>query len=432
MVDLVAENWKLNRSAVNPDTDKFAKYLQDKLDANVLEVKSGEQCLTWEVPQTWEVRSARLLRTNGEVIADYKDNPLHLWTHSVPFVGEVSREELLSSHIHTDPNRPDEFLYHYRNGFRSDLKEWGFSLPYKTVAQLNDPVYKVEIDSSLNQDGSLKVVDAYLPGKFPETIFLMAHTCHPALVSDGIACIAVAAELYHYLKSLPERQYSYRFLFGPEYFAAAAYLQKGNKSDIKNLKYGVFLDMISNHEPMGYQYSMQSNSRLDQVTKNVFQSHLPFFIEKPYRQLWGNDEMFYNGAGFEIPTIGIGRGEFREYHYDTDNIENMNVYHMEESIWVLQRIIEVFETDYVPVRNYQGPLYLSKHGIYIDPTVDRELPRKIERLQVLMDGTHSCFDIAHKLNLDFYYVRNFCDQLVELGFVSKSIRQPRTEDAASI
>ena len=432
MIELVTKYWRLNRTAVNPDTDKLVKFLQKKLDADVLKVKSGEECLTWQIPKHWRVRSARLMKMDGTVLADYSDNPLYLWTHSIPFTGRISREELFAKHIHTDPNRPFEFLYHYRNGFRFDVQEWGFSLPYKLVSQMHDPFYSVEIDSSLDTNGTLKVVDAYLPGKYRDTIFFMAHTCHPALVADGIACIAIAAELFYYLRKLSGRKYSYRFLFGPEYYAAAAYLAKGKKISIKNMKFGIFLDMLSNHEPMGFQFSMQGNSRIDEVAANVFYSHLPFYLEKPYRQLWGNDEMFYNGAGFNIPTLGIGRGEFREYHYNTDNLDNMNIYHMIESVWLLYRITDVFETDYIPLRNYQGPLYLSKYGLYVDPTIDRNLPRKIEKMQVLMDGNNSCFDIAKTLSLDFFFVRDFCDNAVKLGLLKKLERIPRAEDQGCI
>jgi aminopeptidase-like protein len=229
MHSLVEKYWKLNRTAVNPDTDKLVDYLRKEMEANVLEVKSGDECLTWRIPKHWVVRKGQLRKKDGTIIADFEWNPLYLWTHSISFVGEISHKELIANHVYTDPDRPEEIPYHYRNGYRYDAKEWGFSLPYKVVEQMNDSIYEVEIDTVLDNEGTLKVVDAFLPGEKKETIFFMAHTCHPALVSDGIACIAVAVELFHYLKTLEKRRYSYRFLFGPEYFAAAAYLANAKK-----------------------------------------------------------------------------------------------------------------------------------------------------------------------------------------------------------
>jgi aminopeptidase-like protein len=432
LYSLVERGWRLNRTAVNPDTDRFVAMLVRELGADQLAVEAGAECLTWRIPLHWSVRKAQLRRKDGTVLADFAENPLHLWTHSVSFQGEVSRVDLFANHIQTDPNRPDEVLYHYRNGYRFDAREWGFSLPCRTVEKMTDETYTVEIDADLDYNGSLKVVDAFLPGELPETIFLMAHTCHPALVADGIGCIAVAAELYHKLTALPSRRYSYRFLFGPEYFAAAAWLARAPRSAVEALRFGIFVDMLTNHEPLGFQASMQGNSRIDHVARNVMASHLHTWLPLPYRKLWGNDETFYNGPGFTIPTIGIGRGMFREYHYDTDNLENLSLYKAEESAWVLRRIVEVFETDYVPVRRFEGPLYQSRYGLYIDPTIDSNGANNMERMQALADGQRSCMDIATSLEVDFFTVRDFFDTLESKGLSERRPRAPQPSDGGSL
>jgi aminopeptidase-like protein len=190
--------------------------------------------------------------------------------------------------------------------------------------------------------------------------------------------------------------------------------------------------MLINHEPIGFQHSMQGNARIDRIVKNVLTSHTETHIETPYRELWGNDEMFYNGPGFHVPVIGLGRGMHREYHYDTDNFENIDKYHMVESAWFIMRMIEVFETDYVPVRTFDGPLYLSRYGLYVDPTIAREAARKVERMQALIDGERSVMDIADKLDLDYFFVRDFCDQLAEKGLIEKRPRDPRAGDQGTM
>lgn len=431
VTSLIEQGWRLNRTAVNPDTDQYVTFLAQELDAKVLAVPAGQECLTWRVPMNWRVKSAQLRRKNGEILADFATNPLHLWTHSIPFKGTVSRDELLN-HIQTDPNRPDEILYHYRNGYRFDAREWGFSLPYRTVEALSDDDYVVDIDTELDLNGSLKVVDAFLPGTLTDTIFFMAHTCHPAQVSDGIGCIAVAAELYHFLSALPSRRYSYRFLFGPEYFAAAAWLANAPEQAVTNLRFGVYLDMLTSNEAMGFQTSMQGNSRMDVVVRNVFTSHLATYAQRPYRKLWGNDETFYNGPGFLIPTLGIGRTEFREYHYDTDSMENFSPYKAEESAWILRRITEVFETDYIPMINFKGPLYLSRYGLYIDPNQDPKGADNLERMLALIDGTRSCMDIAEILDTDFFFVRDFCNTLEDRGLAKRRPRPVHAKDSGSL
>ena len=432
MLSLVEKHWRLNRTAVNPDTDRLVEYLRKQLNADVVEADSGEECLTWRIPQRWQVRTGKLKKRDGTVVADYGDNPLTLWTHSSSFRGEISLDELLKNHVSTDPKRPFEIPYHFRNGYSHGASGWGFSLPYRVVEKLDEPAYEVEIDVDLDYEGTIKVVDSFLPGQLDDTIFIMAHTCHPAQVSDGIACIAIAAELSHYLSTLPQRRYSYRFLFGPEYFAAAAYLSHAGAEDVNNLRFGIFLDMLSNHEVIGFQHSLQGNSLMDKVCRNVLKSHTQTFLERPYRELWGNDETFYNGPGFLKPTIGIGRGMHREYHYDSDNLENINMYHMVESVWYLMRITEVFETDYIPLRRFEGPIYLSKYGLYIDPNLEPQEADRIERMQSAIDGERSCFDIADDFGVDFFFVRDFFDKLAENDLIAKTSRPPRESDKGTL
>ncbi len=429
MHSLVKDSFMLNRSAVNPETDVFSKRLVDILKGRTIESKSGSMCLKWTIPDNWNVRKGQLKTKNGKIIADFQEHPMCLWTHSISYNGTISKQDLIENHVFTDSDRPDEFLYHYMHGYQEGKREWGFSLPYSIVEGLDESEYIVEIDADVDNNNTLKVVDAHIQGKLKDTIFLMAHTCHPGLVSDGIACIAVANEIFFWLKKKSDLKYSYRFIYGPEYWGGATWLEHAPIEDVNNLKYGVFLDMLSTHEPIGFQESMQGNSLFDRVALNIFKSHKDVYIHRKFRKLWGNDETFYNGPGFEIPTLGIGRGMHREYHYDTDNLENMSLYNMEESAWILMRIIEALETDYIPILNYNGPLYLSRYGLFINPQENPEGYANLERMQVLASGELSCFDIADKLDIDFYFVRNFFNKMLEKDLITKKERKVLSSDA---
>jgi len=431
MLDFVKKYWFLNRSAVNPDTDKLAYALKKLLSGSeIIEAKSGEECLTWIIPQRWHVRHAYLKTVDGKILADYSDNPLYLWSHCVGYKGKVGREELLK-HVVSQPSRSDEIFYHDTNGYRYGVREWGFSLPHRVVESLNDEFYYVDIDADLDDSGTIKVVDCRLPGNLNETMFFMAHTCHPAQVSDGLACIAVCLELCRFMTELPTRRYTYRFIFGPEYFAAATFLAKTPKEEIDALRFGCFLDMLSNHEPVGYQCSFQGDSLMDKIVSNVIKTHSGTHLARGYRRLWGNDETFYNGPEFRIPTIGIGRGMHREYHYNTDNLEHIDHYHMVESLWILQRIIDVLENDVVVKLKFKGPIYLSRYGLLIDPREDYIGAHNLQAIMILMDGTHSCMDIADKLDVDYFYVRRLADILKEKRLAELYHRDPKTEDLGS-
>jgi len=422
MKDIIEKHYLLNRTVVNTDTDILINYIKERElpNSKIREYQSGMECLTWIIPKAWKVREAYLSRLNGEKIIDYKNNPLHLWTHSIPFKGEISLEEL-KKHLYFDPKHPDWVPYHYRNGYNYYACNWGFSMIYNQylkMLELKENRFYVFIDTDLNNDGTMKVVDYHIEGRKPDTIFFAAHTCHPGIVTDGLSCVAVLVELFKKLekKSL---NYSYRLFLGPEYFAAAGLLSSLGEEEIKRLKGGVFLDMVGNNKPFGYQTSFQGNSQLDTVVKNVFRHHVKPHVVRTYRKLWGNDEMLYNGPGFHIPTVGIGCDRHEEYHFDADNLENLNYGQLNECLTILEKIINVFETNYIPVRKYKGPLYLSRYDLYIDPKIDQAGYDAIEYIQILMDGKSSCLDIADRLGLDYFFVHSFCEKLFQKELIEK-------------
>jgi len=422
MIEIIKKHYMLNRTAVNPDTDKLVEYIKrEELSKSTLrEYKSGTECFTWIIPKAWRVREAYLSRLNGEKIVDFKDHPLHLWTHSVPFEGEVSLEEL-KKHLYFDPAHPDWIPYHYRNGYNYFAQDWGFSMSYNQYLNMissGETKFYVRIDADLDNNGTMKVLDYHVKGKHPETIFFAAHTCHPGIVTDGLSCVAVLTELFKRLEAQPLR-YSYRLILGPEYFAAIAFLSSIDEEEIKTMKGGIFLDMIGNNKPFGYQTSFQGNSFIDIVVKNVFQHHVKPHVSRPYRKLWGNDEMVYNGPGFNIPTVGIGCDRHEEYHFDADNMELLNYSQLEECLKILEMIINIIETNYVPVRKYRGPLYLSRYNLYIDPKIDQAGYDAIEYIQILMNGKKSCLEIADELGLDYFFVKEFCDKLAQKGLIEK-------------
>lgn len=421
MYNLISRYFALNRTPVSEATNKLTEHICDLLNCRYIDVPSGKECLTWIIPKHWNVHEGYLARMDGTKIIDFKKNPLHLWTHSVSFKGEVSREKL-EEHLFYNKERPDWIPYHYRNGYRYDVQEWGFCLSYNQYRQLTDSKYIVCIDADLDNNGSMKIVDYWLKGSHVDTIFFAAHTCHPAIATDGLSCVAVATELFRELKTKESLRYSYRLILGPEYFAGAAFLSTVSETEIKVLRGGIYLDMLGNSQPFGYQLSFQGNSYLDKIVQNVFKYHVKSYISRPYRKLWGNDEMFYNGPGYLIPTLGIGGAPYDEYHFDQDNLEFLDCHQLEQARQLLLKIIDVVEMDYVPVLQYRGPLYQSRFGVYVDPKLDSKGYESIEAIQILIDGKRSCFDISHELDIDFFFVRAFCDQLSEKELLQKSYK----------
>jgi aminopeptidase-like protein len=409
MRQFIEKYYMLNRVPVSDDSVFFVRDCAQKLGLDVLSIPSGTDCLTWVVPDKWTVFEAYIETMDGRRLADFHWHPMYLKAYSAAFSGTVSREELLSR-ISTHPRYSDRLPYVNRWQYHlGEKSEWGFALPQDTVDQMKDAEYRVHIDVEFSS-GTLDVIDWIVPGELPDTIFFSAHTCHPGQVNDGIACIALLLELFRHLEQQPNRKYTYRLIVGPEYYAAAGILQHGR--DIGHLKYGIYLDMMGNAHPISYSRSYAGDTYLDRIARNIIGHHEAELREAPYRGLYGNDEMFYDGPGFEIPTLGMSRYPFEYYHTDWDDVDHCDFAKLEESITVLQQIIDVFETDCIPSLLYKGPLYLSKYNLYIDPKIDPKGYSSLQEAQILMNGERSCLEIAIHLGISYSFVRSFVRELI--------------------
>ena len=425
MEAFIRKYWKYHRVPVGRDTTAFVEDMVADLGARHISVLTGEACLTWVVPPSWNVNEAFLETLSGERIADFEWNPMYVKSYSKSFSGEVDRA-LLVEHTQTDKERSDCITYDYRQQYAfGERDDWGFSLPYDVVTSLKDDAYRVHIDAEFGA-GTLDVCDQELTGDNPDTIFFAAHTCHPAQVNDGLACIAIIIELMRRLAESPTRRYTYRGLYGPEYYGAAAVLDRGES--VEELKYGFFLDMLGNGQRMGFSRSYIGNSYVDKALRNVLKYNIEDYFEVEYRRLWGNDELFYDGPDFRIPTIGLGRGRFRHYHTDKDNPELCNYAQLDESVDVLEKVCDVFERDKVIKRLYRGPLYLSRFDLYIDPKKDRPGYRSLQEIQILMDGQKSNLTIADELGISFDFVDHFTEALLEKGLAEIVDVLPARED----
>ncbi|MBW5448357.1 DUF4910 domain-containing protein [Cohnella sp. CFH 77786] len=411
MKTLIDRYYRLNRVSVSDETSRFVRELAEGLQADVLSLPSGTRCLTWTIPRKWAVREAYIETMGGERIADYTRHPMYLHSYSAPFSGIVSREELME-HITTHPSWEDRLIYQNRWQYRREHTQWAFSVPATVVKEMKDEAYRVHIDVTF-EDGTLDVIDWILPGETEETVFFAAHTCHPGQVNDGIACLAVLVELFRYLQTLPRRKYTYRLILGPEYFAAAAVLAHGK--NVRSLRYGYYLDMAANLLPMSFSRSFAGNTYADRVARSVLQGYEAGRLDTPYRSLYGNDEMFYDGPGFEIPTVCLSRHPYPYYHTDWDDLEHCDFEGLEETYRILVDIVSTYESDCVPVRLYEGPLYLSGYDLYIDPLQDPKGYGALQAIQIYMNGERSLLDIAEKADVSFAFVHRFFADLRKHG-----------------
>ena len=199
----------------------------------------------------------------------------------------------------------------------------------------------------------------------------MAHLCHPAMVNDDLTGVAVLVDI---AKELSERSnhYTYKFLLVPETIGSVAYLSQ-NEDVIPKLKCGIFLEMLGNNNIHALQLTRQGNTRLDRIARYVLKQKLTNFREGPFRKIIGNDEMVFNGPGVNVSMISISRFPYPEYHTSDDNPGIISEENLIESKNLILEILNIIDNDYIPKREFKGPVFLSGYGLWVDWRVNQKL-----------------------------------------------------------
>lgn len=237
---LFDELFPLCRSLTGLGYEKSLAILQRYIPFEVEEYPCGSQVFDWTVPQHWTLNRATLKDGQGNIILDTDVNPLHVVNYSEPFKGEVTLEEL-QKHLYSDPNNPTAIPYviSYYN------KRWGFCLSHNQREQLSSERYTVEIDTVKSDQGAVKIGVCDLKGESDKIIQISAYLCHPNLMNNELSGPIGQVFLYHLLKAMPKRKYTYRFVINPETIGAICYLSKHAQELKDKLVYGVVLTCIA-------------------------------------------------------------------------------------------------------------------------------------------------------------------------------------------
>jgi len=414
MMKLINDLWFKRRDIVSDGFDESLEYISKMIPLKIHKVPTGTKCWTWEVPEKWSVREAYIEDLEGNRVLDLKNHPLHVVSYSLPIDKIISKEELLK-HLHTSPERPEaipfEFKYYER--------DWGFCIQNCKLKEFTKDKYKVFIDSDF-KNGDLKIGDYTIKGKVDKTIVLVAHLCHPAQANDDLAGVAILVDIAKEI-SKKDNYYTYKFLFVPETIGSIAYLSQ-NENIISKLECGIFLEMLGNNNVHCLQLTRQGDTRLDKITKYVMKRKLKNFKESPFRTIVANDEIVFNGPGVNIPMISISRYPYPEYHTSDDNPDIISEERLEESKSLVLEVLRIIDSDYVPKRQFKGPIFLSKYGLWVDWRVNQELSRNLEKIMLSLEGDKTVFDIAEELNMDFNDVLDFVNKLEKFELVSKTIQ----------
>jgi aminopeptidase-like protein len=423
MYDLLVRLWPMHRTLNSDDLvqalDMCGKYLNHN-DWKIHSYPVGSDVYTWYIPQRYKVKEA-WLEINGDRVADFYENPLHLLSYST---GKQIEGTLgaIRDHIWTSPDHPHAIPWEFKYYERS----WGFCLRQADLDKYDDnAVVRGVIDVEFTDD-PFTLGEIYLPGETDQDILFLTNICHPAQVNDSITGLVVGLEMARQLARIENRQYGFRLLVVPETVGTIAWFAN-NEAIAKRIKYAWFCEMVGHDNSFILQHSRQGDSLIDKAFQTVLPHHRKLGVERTglFREVVASDEMVTNGPGWDIPTPSLTRWPYDQYHTSDDNPDIVIPENLQETLDLMMDLWQALEEDYYPLRKFKGPVMLSRHGLWVDWRVDPDLNLATEKIMMMLEGNLSLIEIAHSLGLPLDTIRHFLGKLADAGLIEK-LASPQT------
>lgn len=416
-VDLewIEDVWRLQRSLVSEGFEQTLDVVEELAGSRFVRhvFPCGSEAFTWIVPPRWSVREARI-EAHGSVLVDVADDPLHLVTHSAPFRGRISRDELLA-HLHSDPARPHAIPFRYSFYTRT----WGFCVPHSWMERFTADEFDVIVDTELSDDAALQIGEVTLAGRSSRRIVLTAHLDHPGQVDDGLGGAAALLELIRRFDADGgyDGYFTLTFLFTCETIGSLCYLHRFADEVRAEVECCIAPEALGKREPLAFGESFGGDSQLDRAAQCVFARRFGDFPRKPFLYLLANDDQVFDGPGFLIPSISIARAPYAEYHSSLNNPGAFDVEGYREGVDVIEEVVRVLDRNRVPMPRFENLPFLSRYGIWFDWCDVKDRRNRLERLFRLLDGEHSVVDLAVETGLELELIEEILTAFAGNGLV---------------
>lgn len=409
--------WPIARSLTGPGTRETLRLLAEELpDLNIHKIASGEEAFDWTVPDEWTIRDAYIEDEDGNRMADFKVNNLHVLGYSEPIDKWLSLEEL-NKHLYSLPEQPNAIPYitsYYK-------RRWGFCISQIERDSLKPGQYHVYIDADL-APGVLNYADLIIPGETDEEVFLSTYVCHPSMANNELSGPMVTAALAKWISGLPNRRYTYRIVFIPETIGSIIYLSRNLETMKSKVFAGFNVTCIGDNRCYSYLPSRNGCTVSDRVAKHVLSHIEPDFHSYTWLDR-GSDERQYCAPGVDLPVATIMRskyGQYPEYHTSLDDLVNVvTPSGLAGGFNALQRAINVLEQNIRPRVTTLGEPQLGKRGLYPDLSSkgSADSVRVMMNIISYCDGEHSLLDIAEILNTSFWDLQSLILPLIHEGLI---------------
>ncbi|MBL0316633.1 MAG: DUF4910 domain-containing protein [Flavobacteriales bacterium] len=410
--------WPICRSITGNGLRESFEILNEIIPLQLTEVPTGKTVYDWTIPKEWNIHDAYIISPDGKKIADFKVNNLHVVNYSIPVQGEFTKEEL-SKHIHTIPEIPNAIPYitsYYR-------ENWGFCLTHEEWQALpNDGKYQVYIESTL-EPGNLTYAQCVLKGESDCEIFFSTYLCHPSMANNELSGPLATAFLYKTIASIPNRKYTYRFLFAPETIGVIAFLAEHGEYLKQHIEAGYVLTCCGDPGSFTYKRSKHRTSKADQVAEHLLR-HSGKEHQVIEFAVGGSDERQYCSPGFNMPVGSLMRTmyqRYKEYHTSLDDKSFISFEALEETVMMYYNMVRVFEMNekYVNVISHCEP-QLGKRGLYpssINPVFNREETHRLLHFLSFADGENDLVEIAERRNESALLYENIIQDCRKAGLI---------------
>lgn len=381
--------------------DSRLEYMKMLLDFEIIEIPSGTQFSTWTVPEEWIIKDA-WVKFKGKKIIDYKKNGLSVVIGSLPVNKKVDLQELKKHLYMAKEATPYVFKYYD--------KDWGFCMPEK---ELEEGEYEVFVDSEY-RPGKMKIGVHTKKGKSDKEIILIAHLDHPLQANDNLSGICTMLDVLKKVKT----DYTIKFVICPETIGSVAY---AHIADLSNVEFVISADITGNDNSICAFKTFNSFlekklNRLDYTIHCALQMAGKQYRKAPFRGTIGSDETAFGDPDLNIPAILFSTHPYDEYHTDKDRPEKINYEKIQEVADLIVKTIEIWEKDYIPKKEFYGPLMRSRFGIQSDhPQINLNL----DYLFYSINGKRSIADLVAEFELNFDKTYEIFEKVANEGFISR-------------
>jgi aminopeptidase-like protein len=415
MHDLAADLFPVCRSLTGNGVRWTLARLKEELPALVIhEVPSGTQVLDWTVPDEWNIRGAYLEGPDGSRLIDFADSNIHVVSYSEPVDITLTLDEL-QPHLHSDAEHRSAIPYVTSYYHRT----WGFCLTQEQREGLVEGQYHAVIDSTL-EPGSLTYGELVIPGDSSDEVFISTYVCHPSLANNELSGPVVATALARWISSLPQRRFTYRFVFAPETIGAITYISRNLEHLRRHVVAGFNLTCIGDDGDYSLMASRLADTPIDRIGRRVV-ARTPRPVVYSYLDR-GSDERQYCMPGVDLPLISLMRtkyGSYPEYHTSLDDLTVVTPTGLQGGLDLVRDCIIDFEASSYFRSTVPGEPQLGRRGLYHAMHARTVEDVVLLRTHVLAysDGIHSAQDIADMVGLPLDDVQEIIDELLAHGLL---------------